>query len=408
MQAVDLSPRGGPVAWVGAMSVEQVEGRGLTAWRLPHNDTDRFAPMPGQAGLLDVAMQHSGVRLIFTSDTARIRLVCQARHDHMDCVYDLRHQASGELVASHREPAADPIPDGKPWHQLEKFLAGDPAEALLGYQQATEAAKARAPPPVHEVIFEGLQSAGGQHVYELWLPHAASVFVRSLEVGSGAVLLPVVDSRPRWLTHGSSITHCSEAYGPSRTWPATAARLADVNLCSLGYGGQCHLDQAVARMIRDEPADIISLKLGINLHNMTSASHRTFAALAVGFIETIREGHPTTPIVLISPIWAAWRETGSGGPNPFLPMAAAHPSFPTLVQMRAALARVVEVLRAAGDSNLFYLSGLELCSAADAAMMPDLLHPNGELYELLGQRFAAKAFGPAGVLLPGRCSAASM
>jgi hypothetical protein len=57
--------------------------------------------------------------------------------------------------------------------------------------------------------------------------------------------------------------------------------------------------QAVARMIRDEPADIISLKLGINLHNMTSATHRTFAPMALGFIQTIREGHPITPILII-------------------------------------------------------------------------------------------------------------
>ena len=57
----------------------------------------------------------------------------------------------------------------------------------------------------------------------------------------------------------------------------------------------------------------------------------------------------------------------------------------------------------AGDSHLHCLSGLELFGEADAAMMPDLLHPNGDGYELLGQRFASKAFGPAGLLLPGRC-----
>jgi hypothetical protein len=43
-----------------------------------------------------------------------------------------------------------------------------------------------------------------------------------------------------------------------------------------------------------------------------------------------------------------------------------------------------------------------------AGMMPDLLHPDGDGYELLGQRFAAKAFGPSGLLLPGRCAASSL
>ena len=136
---------------------------------------------------------------------------------------------------------------GKPWHQLAAFLAADPAAQLLAYGAAVEAAKARGPPPPHEVAFDGLPA--GEHVFELWLPHASSVFVHELVASAGAgpcTIRPHIDPRPRWVTHGSSITHCSEAHSPSRTWPATAAQLADVRLCSLGYGGQCHLDQCVA------------------------------------------------------------------------------------------------------------------------------------------------------------------
>lgn len=308
MQNVDLSPAG-PVAWEGAMSVEASDdGETYSAWRIDHLRKDLFAPTLGQAPLLDPASNHSGVRLVLSSDTSKIRLFAQARSDHMECIYDLR--CGGELLATHIEPAVRPIPGGKPWHELESFLANDPAAALLAYGSATEQAKARGPAPVHEVVFDGLPS--GTAVIELWLPHAASVLVHSLEVAGPCSVAPVVDRRPIWLTHGSSITHCSEAHSPTRTWPATAARLADLHLISLGYGGQCHLDQTVARMIRDTPADVISLKLGINLHNMTSATHRTFASMALGFVQTIREGHPNTPILIISPIWAAWREHGSG------------------------------------------------------------------------------------------------
>ena len=302
MQGVDLSAAG-PVAWEGAMSVEQ-QGATYTAWRIDHSKVDLFAPTAGQAPLLDPASNHSGVRLAFTSDTSKIRLVAQARSDNMACTYDLR--CAGKLVATHTVPAARPIPGGKPWLELDKFLANDPAAALLAYGQATEAAKARGPAPVHEVVFDGLDT-GAAVAYELWLPHAATVLVHSLETAGPCTVERTVDRRPRWITHGSSITHCSEAHSPSRTWPATAAQLADLHLVSLGFGGQCHLDQAVARMIRDTPADVISLKLGINLHNMTSATHRTFAAMVLGFIQTVREGHPNTPILIISPIWAAWR-----------------------------------------------------------------------------------------------------
>lgn len=302
MQAIDLSATG-PVAWDGAMSVVQ-EDAAFTAWRIDHANIDIFAPTAGQAPLLDPASNHSGVRLAFSTSTSKIRLVAQARSDHMDCTYDLR--CGGELMATHTVPAPQPIPGGKPWHELDKFLANNPEAALLAYGEATERAKSRGPGPMHEVVFDGLNPEATVS-YEIWLPHTANVLIHSLEAAGPCCIARTVDRRPRWLTHGSSITHCSEAHSPSRTWPATAARLADLHLTSLGFGGQCHFDQAVARMIRDTPADIISLKLGINLHNMTSATHRTFAAMALGFIQTIRDGHPNTPILIVSPIWGAWR-----------------------------------------------------------------------------------------------------
>ena len=70
---------------------------------------------------------------------------------------------------------------------------------------------------------------------------------------------------------------------------------------------------------------------------------------------------------------------GAGGPNPFVPMEDAHPMFPTLVEMRAALERVVEVLVAGGDGHLFYLSGLELISEADAGKLRELLPTVGAI-----------------------------
>ena len=41
-------------------------------------------------------------------------------------------------------------------------------------------------------------------------------------------------------------------------------------------------------------------RLGINTHNLASLSNRTFATAALGFVLTVRDGHPTTPLVLIS------------------------------------------------------------------------------------------------------------
>ena len=56
---------------------------------------------------------------------------------------------------------------------------------------------------------------------------------------------------------------------------------------SLGFGGQCVLDQSVARMIRDSPGPVgcISLKLGINVHNQGCMGLRSFGPAALGFIQ---------------------------------------------------------------------------------------------------------------------------
>jgi hypothetical protein len=218
MQAIDTAA----VAWEGAISVEALPDGSRSAWRLKHTEQGVFAPLPGQAGLLEVAMASSGVRLVFSSNCTRIKLVASARNVHMDCCYDLR--CGGELLATSIEHAPEPIPGGKPWQSLEAFLAGDPSAQLLAYMTAVESAKARPAPAPHTVIFDGL--SGAEHVYELWLPHSASVWIHSLEVSAPSTVSRFHDRRPRWITHGSSITHCSEAYSPSRTWPATAARLA--------------------------------------------------------------------------------------------------------------------------------------------------------------------------------------
>jgi hypothetical protein len=191
-----------------------------------------------------------------------------------------------------------------------------------------------------------------------------------------------------------------EASSPTGTWPVVAARLANVELLNLGLGGNCHLDQFVARTMRDAAADVLSLKVGINVVNMDSLRERTFAPALHGFIDTIREGKPNAPFLITSPIFCPSAEER---PGPTIPDASG--KFVTLPghdeiragclslqQMRAIIRDVVEGRRKAGDANLHYLDGLELFGTADAADLPDDLHPNGPGYARMGQRFNALAF----------------
>lgn len=226
---------------------------------------------------------------------------------------------------------------------------------------------------VKTLRFENLPE--GEHRIGLFLPQQPITGLVELRVDKDATLAPDRRHRTRWLAHGSSITHCGHAAGPTETWPALVANEFDLNHTNLGYGGQCHIDQMVARIIKDRPADVISICLGINVIGAGSLSPRTFREAAIGFIKTIRDGKPHRPIALMSPIFAEPYETKPNAVGMTLPM------------MRDALQQVVDILTRHGDQNLIYINGLDIFGPADADHLSDGVHPTHEGYHLLAKRY---------------------
>ncbi len=165
----------------------------------------------------------------------------------------------------------------------------------------------------------------------------------------------------------------------------------------MGLGGQCHVDGFAARAIRDSGADLISLKLGINVVNGDTMRERAFRPAVDNFLDTIREKKVTTPIVIVSPILCTAAETN---PGPTLREGTAFVTRKrsaelslgalTLTRIRTILEEIVNRRRAAGDANLHYLSGLELFGADDVGDLPDGLHPNAAGLRRMGERFASR------------------
>ncbi len=256
----------------------------------------------------------------------------------------------------------------------------------------------------YTVRFEGLEDT--EKSCELWLPVNVYIELRSLKVDNGATLNPPPkDSRPRWLHYGSSISHCTEAKSPTATWPAVAARLGGMNLHSFGFGGNCHLDQFVARTIRDQPTDFISLKVGINIVNADSMRERVFVPALHGFLDTLREAKPHTPILLVSPIFCPSAENTPGptlfGGDGKIYTVPGHEELRqgcmSISRMRELIGTVVEARRRNGDENLSYLDGLGLLGPDDAGDLPDDLHPNPAGYVRMGERFHEAVFAPGGI-----------
>ena len=254
------------------------------------------------------------------------------------------------------------------------------------------------------IRFAGLPATPGARV-DIWLPHAAVVELRALRANDGATVAPADDtSRRRWIHYGSSISHCMEATQPTGTWPAVTALRAGVDLQNLAFAGQAMLDQLVARTIRDLPADAISLKVGINVLNGDTMRERTFVPALHGFLDTIRDGHPTTPIAVVTPIWCPSVEEHPGPTGVTDDGKAYALDRPdelavgalTATRIRTLIGMVVKARRAEGDTNLHVIDGLALFGPDDVDDLPDLLHPNASGYRRMGERFHELAFANGG------------
>jgi hypothetical protein len=320
---LQLPPDDPRITWQGVASLER--GPGWTApWRVSHHQRALFYPERLQERLAMPA----GARIAFYSDTTVV--------------------------------AGDVVPPGPESSPIDLCCDG-----LLVASQPL-AGRDR-------FCFDGLPP--GEKLIELWLPQFGLFRLRSLQLSLGASVVPFQDSRPRWITYGSSITQCRGAASPTQTWPAIVARNLGLDLYCLGVGGECHLDQVMARTIRDTHADIVSLQLGINVQGGSTLSLRTFRPAVIGFVLTIRDGHPDIPIVCRSPICSPPRE---GNPNAV---------GMTLQVVRQEVHAAVETLRERGDPDIHYVDGLDVLGAGSAHLLPDQLHPNAEGYRLMGERY---------------------
>ena len=207
---------------------------------------------------------------------------------------------------------------------------------------------------------------------EIWLPHGGAIGVRDVVFDGEAEPLPPMG--PRWIAYGSSITQCTGSYGPSETWPALVARQHGWDLVGLGLAGECHLDPIAARTIRDTPARLISLCLGINIYGGETFGGRTLPGQVEAFLSTVRDGHPHTPIVVITPLTAPNLE---GKPNAV---------GLTLDDIRAC----VELgARTRHDPDLQLIDGRTILTTEEAqTLYADDVHPNADGYHLIAERLA--------------------
>jgi lysophospholipase L1-like esterase len=319
----NINPDDTRLKWKGVVSTEATK-EGVMPWRIPFTQKDLFAWQ-----LAERAAMPAGVRLEFGSNT------------------------------SYLEMFFDSIPDRSP---VDIFCDGELLATL----------------PTANLNFLRVENLGSKNkAIQIWLPQWGELRIKKLVIENDAILTePKGPKNTKWVTYGSSITQCRTADSPSQTWPALVARKNDLDLTCMGYGGQCHLDPMIARTIRDLPADIISLCLGINIYGASSLNQRTFQPGILGFVQILREKHIDAPIIVMSPIYSPGREEN---PNEV---------GMTLQVMRSEIEDSVEVLRSLGDLNIHYVNGLNIFDKRYEKLLPDNLHPNNEGYSIMASNIS--------------------
>lgn len=356
---------------VGALGFEEDRQGWITPRRLPDWTIDQFAD-----GAIDRFSKFpSGVRLRFRTSADEITLKVRVSRLVITGIADQVRPAAFDLLIDGVESQTQHAENGN----ILRLTATAPSV----FVETLEVGE------IDILKFSGLDSSS--KVIEIWLPTSGIVEIAEVTATSEITAAPV-DSRKRWLHYGSSISQCIEADRPMDAWALRAAQLLNLNITNFGLAGQCQLDGFVARSMAALPADVITLKLGINIVNADSMRERAFIPAVHNFLDILRESAPKTPIIIISAIWCPFHEETPGptmidGANLFgkeRPEEFAAGAL-TLQRTRELLE---EVVAKRGDKNLHFMDGLTLFGASDEGNLPDKLHPNSAGYRLMADRFA--------------------
>src|SRR5258708_13397704 len=75
-----------------------------------------------------------------------------------------------------------------------------------------------------------------------------------------------------------------------------------MDVCNLGYAGSARGELVSAEHVASLPADVISITHGTNCWTRIPHSADMMLAVTRAFLLNVRQGHPTTPIVVASPV----------------------------------------------------------------------------------------------------------
>jgi lysophospholipase L1-like esterase len=195
----------------------------------------------------------------------------------------------------------------------------------------------------------------------IYLPEGMQPLVQSLTAVKGEIV--PAPALPRWLAYGDWTTQGWIASGPAQGWAAIAARKTGLNLVNMGYAGAGRGEIASAEHIAALTAEIISISYGECCWSRIPHSIGMVAEGFHGFLDVVRQGHPKTPIVIVSPLL---RPDAEEVPNKL---------GASLAEIRHAFESVTRDRIIGGDATLSLVTGVDIIEADHLA---DGIHPGDE------------------------------
>lgn len=209
----------------------------------------------------------------------------------------------------------------------------------------------------------------------VYLPEALRPNLLDVVVAGRSVEAPL--ARPKVLMYGDSIVEGFSASEPARSWSAVVGRRWGLDVYNFGYAGSARGELAVIEQIASLPAHAIVVAFGTNCWHVVPHTARLMAATVNSALITLRRGHPSTPIIWVSPIV---RPAAEDVPN----RAGA-----ALADLRQAMEATVREWIERGDATLVLVEGAGL---VPVARLVDGIHPDDVGHEMLanaiGRRLA--------------------
>jgi hypothetical protein len=212
------------------------------------------------------------------------------------------------------------------------------------------------PPLETESHFESLIELQHSDCHHITINFPTYSAISELYIGlsEGAYVKP---ARPYQISkplayYGSSITHGACSSRPGNTYPEMISRALNCDYINLGFGGNALGEQAIAEYIADLDMSVFVLDYD---YNAPDVEH--LAATHKNMYRTVREKHPSVPILMIS------------RPKPLL-------TEKELERLEIVKTTYQDALDN-GDKNVYFIPGYELIpeNIIDSAKV-DKVHPN--------------------------------